>query len=136
MPLHCFHRVCSVSSLWFAFGGCSSFSIIFGHLSFSQYCLPGDSVSGAGLPALLPLVALRGLVPIPRLLHLILPRSTVALHGGSWPTLLRTSVGIVANLATLETSGAHWIIRSRWSAGRSHLAILREAGRGVCIPGC
>jgi hypothetical protein len=48
--------------------------------------------------ALLSLVGLRGLIPIPRLLHLLV------LHWSVWGVPLRARVGIVTKLSALEAS--------------------------------
>ena len=71
--------------------------------------------------ALLYLVALWGLVPIPHLLRLL------TLHGGSRGGPLGAVVGIVANFPTLIASVAHRIVRCvgpHWGANWGHLSAL------------
>jgi hypothetical protein len=55
--------------------------------------------------ALLSIVGLRGLIPVPHLLHLLV------LHWGVWRVPLRARVGIVTKLSTLEASSGCGIRR-------------------------
>jgi hypothetical protein len=71
---------------------------------------------------LLSLVALRGLVPIPHLLRLLV------LHRGAWRVPLRTSISIMPNLSTFKTAIARGGVRCTGPHGRvnwSHRTVLR-----------
>jgi hypothetical protein len=71
---------------------------------------------------LLPLVALRGLVPIPHLLHLLV------LHRGARGVALRTGISIMPNLSTFKETVALGGVRCTGPHGRtnwSHWTVLR-----------
>ena len=80
--------------------------------------------------ALLPLVALRDLVPIPRLLHLLI------LHWSVGHVSLGASISVVTSLTTLEASVARGGVRRIgpcWSAHQSSLLVLLVSGTGCLL---
>jgi hypothetical protein len=72
--------------------------VLLGDFSINVHCF-------ASCVALLSLVALRGLIPVPHLLHLLV------LHWGVWRVPLRACIGIVTKLSTLEASSGCGIRR-------------------------
>jgi hypothetical protein len=71
---------------------------------------------------LLSFVALRGLVPAPHLLHLLV------LHRGAWGVPLRIGISLMPNLSTFKASVARGGVRCTGPHGRtnwSHQTVLR-----------
>jgi hypothetical protein len=99
------------------------------HLRILLSSLSTHVVHPAMALTLLPLVALRGLVPAPHLLHLLV------LHGGAWGVPLRTGISIMPNPSTLEASAARGGVRCTWLHRRtkgSHRTVLR-VGRACSL---
>ena len=73
--------------------------------------------------ALLSLIALWSLVPIPHLLHLL------TLHWGVWSIPLGTGICIMPILSTLEANGTSWGAGPHWGAnwGRRAWSLLHWA---------
>jgi hypothetical protein len=81
---------------------------------------------------LLPLVALRGLVPAPHLLHLLV------LHMGAWGVPLRTGMSIMPSLSTFKASVVRGGVGYTGPHGRtnwSHRAVLRVGRAWSLRPG-